>query len=43
MTPVTYNNQVYLFGGCAETEIQKVFRLNFDIDEGVKYEKAVKV
>jgi hypothetical protein len=43
MTPVTYNNQIYLFGGCAETEIQKVFRLNFDIDDGVKYEKAVKV
>lgn len=37
MTPVTYNNAIYLFGGCSDSEIQKVFKLNLDLDQGVKY------
>jgi hypothetical protein len=42
MTPITYNNVIYMFGGCADSDIQKVFKLSLDIDQGVKYEKSVK-
>ena len=37
MCAVTYQNNIYLFGGRADSDIQKVFRLKYDIDEGVKY------
>lgn len=43
MTPVVYNNIIYLFGGCADTDIQKVFKLNIDLDQGVKYQKSAKI
>lgn len=43
MTAVTYINEIYLFGGRAEQiDIQKVFRLKIDVDEGKKFEKSVK-
>lgn len=42
MCPVIYHNQFFLFGGRADSDIQKVFRLKMDLDEGVKYEKSVK-
>lgn len=42
MTSVTYEHSIYLFGGRAEQiDIQKVFRLNIEVDEGIKYEKSV--
>lgn len=38
MTPVTFANEIYLFGGRAEQiDIQKVFKLNIEADEGKKY------
>lgn len=43
MTPVVYKEDIYIFGGRAEQiDIQKVFKLNITIDEGIKYEKAFK-
>jgi hypothetical protein len=43
MTPVLYGNCTYLFGGCSDTDIQKVFKLNIELDQGLKYEKSVKL
>jgi len=37
MTPVVFNNIIYLMGGRAESDIQKVFKLNLDYDDGVKF------
>jgi hypothetical protein len=37
MTPVLHGNSIYLFGGCSDSDIQKVFKLNIDLDSGVKY------
>jgi len=37
MTPVIYNNTIYLFGGRSDNDIKKVFKLTIDIDHGVKY------
>lgn len=31
-----------MFGGRADTDIQKVFKLVLDVDFGLKYEKCVK-
>ena len=42
MTPVQYRGTTYLFGGRADSDIQKVFKLVLDIDFGLKYEKCVK-
>ena len=43
MTAITFMNDVYLFGGRAEQiDIQKVFKLKIDVDEGKKFEKSVK-
>lgn len=42
MTPVQYQGVVYLFGGRADSDIQKVFKLVIDLDEGVKYEKCLR-
>ena len=43
MTPVSYKDDIYIFGGRAEQiDIQKVFKLKVTIDEGIKYEKAIK-
>ena len=43
MTSVSYEHSFYVFGGRAEQiDIQKVFRLNIEVDEGIKYEKSVK-
>ena len=43
MTPVSYKDDVYIFGGRAEQiDIQKVFKLKLTVDEGIKYEKAIK-
>lgn len=42
MCPVVFENQIYLFGGRNENnDIQKVFKLKVEVDEGVKYEKSV--
>lgn len=44
MTPVSFSNEIYLFGGRAEQiDIQKVFKLNIEADEGKKYEKSIKI
>ena len=42
MTPVEYQGNIYLFGGRAASDIQKVFKLILDIDSGVKYERCLK-
>ena len=43
MTSITYEHSVYVFGGRAEQiDIQKVFRLHIEVDEGIKYEKSIK-
>ena len=43
MTSVSYEHSFYVFGGRAEQiDIQKVFRLNIEVDDGIKYEKSVK-
>jgi hypothetical protein len=38
-----YANYIYLFGGCGDADIQKVFKLNIEIDQGLRYEKSVKL
>lgn len=43
MAAVGHANSIYLFGGCSDTDIQKVFRLNIEIDQGLKYEKSVRM
>ena len=43
MTPVWYSNSIFLFGGCSDSDIQKVFKLSIDVDNGVKYERSVKM
>lgn len=43
MTPISYANYIYLFGGSSDTDIQKVFKLNIEIDQGLRYEKSVKL
>lgn len=43
MTAVNYQGSIYMFGGRAEqTDIQKVFKLKLELDEGVKFEKCIK-
>lgn len=37
MTAVEYQGAIYLFGGRAASDIQKVFKLILDLDIGVKY------
>lgn len=41
MTPVEYQGSVYLFGGRAVADVQKVFKLSVEIDKGVKLEKSL--
>jgi len=36
MTPVIDQNTIFLFGGRADSDIKKIFRLNLDLDTGVK-------
>lgn len=36
-------NNIYIFGGRADkTDIQKVFKLNINIDDSKKYERSLK-
>ena len=43
MTSISYQHSTFVFGGRAEQiDLQKVFRLNIEVDEGIKYEKSVK-
>lgn len=38
MTYATFSNEIYLFGGRADQiDIQKVFKLKIEIDEGKKF------
>jgi hypothetical protein len=42
MCPVLFEEQIFLFGGRNENnDIQKVFKLKIEVDEGVKYEKSI--
>lgn len=37
ITPVFYNNSIFLFGGRSDNDIKKVFKLTINLDMGVKF------